>query len=270
MDLVGDSPAVVAGLAVAGFTFTWLTGLGGYLGNKGSLVVTWSQQALFLAAISIGAAVYFYGAAGGLAIIGAVMWHEWGHVIAYRVAGHDDARFRLIPLFGGVAISNKRPRDHATDCFVTLMGPGFSVSLVVLLLLAEGWLAAISSPLAIEFRWAAIVTGAINAFNMLPFWPLDGGRALRAMTMSFAPRLAPALTTLMSTVLIVFALMRQMWLLLIFAVMGLGYAKQAAREGLARPPMTGGQAALAGLGYGAILGAHAIAGLPLFRWILQI
>lgn len=261
---------LVTGLALAGFAFTWLTGLGGYLGNKGSLAVTWTPQALFLAAISLGAAVYFYGVTGGVTIIGAVMWHEWGHVIAYRVAGHTDARFRLIPLFGGVAISNQSPKNHAASCFVTLMGPGFSVCLVVILMLAASWLRDTGSPYAREVRWAAVLTGVINAFNMLPLWPLDGGRALRAITVTVAPRLAPALTTIMSAVLVAFALMKQMWFLLMFAVMGYNYAKRAEVEQMSLRPMTGPQSLLAAVGYLAILGAHVLAGLPLLLRLFRI
>ena len=270
LDLISDNPAIIVGLAVAGFTFTWLTGWGGYLGNKGSLVVTWTSQALFLAAISIAAAVYFFGATGGIAIVGAIMWHEWGHVIAYRVAGHSDARFRLIPLLGGVAISNQRPRNHAAECFVVLMGPGFSVCLVVILMLAATWLRDAGLPFSREVRWAAVLTGTINAFNMLPLWPLDGGRALRSITITAAPRLAPMLTMVMSAVLVGFALIKQMWFLLMFAVMGYSYAQRAGAVELHLSPMTGPQALLAALGYLAILGAHLVAGLPLVLRLLRI
>lgn len=248
---------------------TWLTGRGGYLGGKGSLTVTLSPQAMFMAAISIGAAVAYYGVSGGIAVIVAVMWHEWGHVIAFRVAGHSDARFRLIPLFGGVAISDKRPKDHATDCFITLMGPGFSVSLVVVLVLAEAILRDAGSPLAPHVRRAAIITGAINAFNMLPLWPLDGGRALRAITVTAAPKLAGIVTTVMSATLAAIALMHQMWILLMFAIIGYRYAQQAASSDVNLRPMTQGQAILAAVGYLAIFGANLLVGLPVFRHILR-
>jgi hypothetical protein len=105
MELIANSLAVTTAIAGAGFYYTIMAGLGGVAGPKGSFALTWSPQALALAVLSIGAAVAYYGVSGGIAIIVAVMWHEWGHVIAYRVAGHSDARFRLIPLFGCVALS---------------------------------------------------------------------------------------------------------------------------------------------------------------------
>jgi Zn-dependent protease len=269
LDFSGEHGTLAAGLVLLGLALTWLTGWGGYLGHRNSIQVTWTPQAIFLAVISVGIAVAFWGITGGIAIIGAVMWHEWGHVIAYRVAGHDDARFRLIPLFGGVAISDQSPKNQAASCFVTLMGPGFSVSLVVLLVLAEGWLREAGSPYARDLHIAAVLTAAINAFNMLPLWPLDGGRALRAITVTIAPGLAGILTTVMSAVLAAIAVMKQMWLLLFFAIMGYGSVKQAAIADKHLRPMTGPQTVLASVGYLAILGAHVVIGLPLFLHLLQ-
>jgi len=267
--MLGDSPMVAIGLASAGFALTWLTGRGGFLGDKGSFSVSWSPKAILLAVVSIGAAVAFYEVSGGIAIIVAIMWHEWGHVIAFRVAGHRDARFRLIPLLGGVAISDKRPKDHATSCFITLMGPGFSVSLVVILVLAEAALRDAGSPLARDFGWAAKLTGAINAFNMLPLWPLDGGRALRSITVTAAPKLAGMLTTIMSAALAGFAIFNQMWFLLMFAVMGYQYAQRAATTDLHLRPMPQRQAILASVGYLAIFGANLLVGWPIFRHFLR-
>jgi len=264
-----DELGLVLCLAGIGFLLTWFTGRGGYLGGKGSLAVTWTPGAIGLAVLSIGLAVAYYGVTGGIAIVGSVMWHEWGHVIAYRVAGHTDARFRLIPLFGGVAISNQSPKNHAAECFVVLMGPGFSVSLLILLVLAEVWLRDAGSPLAPHVYRAAVLTGALNAFNMLPLWPLDGGRALRSITITVAPGLSSALTMIMSACLAALALMKQAWLLLMFAVMGFSYAQNAHIRDAGLRPMTGGQAALAAVGYLTIFGVHALAGMPLFRWLLR-
>lgn len=268
--MTGDALGFALCLAGAGLLLTWLTGRGGYLARPGAPALTWTPQALALGGLTIVAAAFFYGLDTGIAIVGAVMWHEWGHVIAYRVAGHDDARFRLIPLFGGVAISNQTPRNHAADCFVALMGPGFSVSLVVILLFGAFMLDAADSPLAFELHWAAIVTAALNAFNMLPLWPLDGGRVLRSISVTVAPGLAGVLTTMMSAVLVAFAVMKQMWLLLLFGLLGFGYAQQAQAEGARLAPMTRGQAALAAAGYLAVLGAHVLAGLPLLLRIVYL
>ncbi len=265
-----DHFSLAFGLAAFGFVFTFLAGAGGFLAPRGSMHLSWSPKALFLAGLSIAFAVTYFGISGGIAVIVAVIWHEWGHVIAYRVAGHEDARFRLIPLFGGVAISNKAPRDQLSNCYVTLMGPGFSISLVVALLLAAEWLDQEGSPLANEVYRAAVIAGALNAFNMLPLWPLDGGRALRAITITTLPGLAPLLTNAMSVVLIGIAALKQMWLLLLFALMGYSYARRATKDDKGLKPMGGAEAFLASVAYLTILGAHVLAGLPLFRRIIGI
>jgi len=268
--LTDDQFSLGMALAAIGFLFTLLSGIGGFLGPRGSMALTWSPQALFLAAISIAFAIFYFGVSGGIAIIVTIVWHEWGHVIAYRVAGHSDARFRLIPLLGGVAISNQSPKNQAASCFVTLMGPGFSISLVVGLFLLASWLAGQGSPYYADVYWAAMIAGVINAFNMLPLWPLDGGRAIRAITVTAAPGLAGVLTTLMSAVLIGFAVVKQMWLMLLFGLMGYSYARRAAKYEANLAPMTRGQAILATIAYLAILAAHVLAGLPLFRRIIGI
>ena len=268
--LTEDQLTLGMGLAAAGFLFTFLSGLGGFLGPRGSIALSWSPQALFLAAISIAFAVAYFGVSSGIAIIITIVWHEWGHVIAYRVAGHSDARFRLIPLFGGVAISNQSPKNQAASCFVTLMGPGFSISLVVGLFLLASWLAAQESPYYREVYWAAMIAGVINAFNMLPLWPLDGGRAIRAITVTAAPGLAGLLTNIMSAILIGFAVIKQMWLLLLFGLMGYSYARRATKSETNLAPMTKGQAALATIAYLSILAAHLLAGLPLLRRIVGL
>lgn len=270
MYLTEDQFTLGMALAAAGFLFTFLAGLGGFLGPRGSLALTWSPKALFLAAISIAFAVAYFGVSGGIAIIVTIVWHEWGHVIAYRVAGHSDARFRLIPLFGGVAISNQSPKNQAASCFVTLMGPGFSISLVVGLFLLASWLAEEGSPYFRDIYWAAMIAGVINAFNMLPLWPLDGGRAIRAITVTAAPRLSPVLTNVMSAILIGFAAIKQMWLLLLFGLIGYSYARRATKSEATLAPMTKGQAIVASIAYLSILAAHVLAGLPLFMRLIGL
>lgn len=68
-------------------------------------------------------AVIFFGPVFGICIILVIVIHEFGHVAAFRVAGHHDASFRLVPLMGGYAISNRAVDTQEEDVFITLMGP---------------------------------------------------------------------------------------------------------------------------------------------------
>jgi hypothetical protein len=93
---------------------------------------------------------------------------------------------------------------------------------------------------------------------------------LRSISVTFAPGLAGTLTTVMSAILVAFAVMKQMWLLLLFGLMGYSYARQAQVAAAGLAAMTPGQAVLASVGYLSILGAHALVGLPLFLRIVYL
>ncbi|HEX9858233.1 MAG TPA: hypothetical protein VGA75_07735, partial [Paracoccaceae bacterium] len=123
----------------------------------------------------------------GLALIFAVITHEFGHVAASRFAGHRDAQFRLLPLFARRAISNQLPRSQESDFFITIMGAGISiapmVTALVLAALTQDSLPMLSEPLRIFGSTMA----ALNFINLLPLWPLDGGRCLRMICQSLIP-----------------------------------------------------------------------------------
>lgn len=80
-------------------------------------------QGLGISALAVIAAVIFFGPVFGICIILVIVIHEFGHVAAFRVAGHHDASFRLVPLMGGYAISNRAVDTQEEDVFITLMGP---------------------------------------------------------------------------------------------------------------------------------------------------
>jgi hypothetical protein len=82
---------------------------GGWTGQGRFTVVGFDTQSLAMGGLAVTAAVYFFGALYGLALTLAVAIHEFGHAAAYRMIGHSDARFRLVPLMGGYAISDRLP-----------------------------------------------------------------------------------------------------------------------------------------------------------------
>lgn len=176
----------------------YLTLRGGLIGHGATQIQGFDTTGLWLGAVSLAAAIWVFGSLYGLAIVLSIMIHEFGHVAAFRIAGHDDARFRLIPLLGGVAISDTPPRTQADDFFITIMGPAICLAPMVLALalMEVVWP---YSVLAEEFLWVfAITTGALNFFNLLPFWPLDGGRCVRILTDTFMPRATWIVTVAMS------------------------------------------------------------------------
>jgi Zn-dependent protease len=120
-----------------------------------------------------------------LAVFAAVVLHELGHALVARRLGIGTLGITLLP-FGGVsrlAAGAGRPRD---ELLVALAGPLVSLALALLLLL--GLVLAGGSPTPGADAWAgerlvarlAWINALLAAFNLLPAFPLDGGRVLRA------------------------------------------------------------------------------------------
>ena len=138
------------------------------------------------------------GAAGALqevawvcAVFGCVTLHEFGHILAARMHGVRTQRVVLTPL-GGVAMLEGIPRKPWKEIHVAVAGPGVNVA-ILLLCWAVGGFASPSDAYTTGGLSAWIVTlGFFNAvmlgFNMLPIYPMDGGRVLRAFLCIFMRR----------------------------------------------------------------------------------
>ncbi|MBT0958515.1 metalloprotease [Alphaproteobacteria bacterium KMM 3653] len=244
---------------------TLLSLRGGLVPEAGLKTHSFDQTGLALGVLAFGAAVLYLGPLYGVAITLGVLIHEFGHVAAFRVAGHRDARFRLIPLLGGVAISNRAPDSDLKDFFITLMGPGICLAPTVLayVLALSLWN---SAPDFAYAAWVfAIANGALNFVNLLPFWPLDGGRCVHLLARCIWPPLAPWLAIAMAAALALAALWMQSVLLFLVAALGAQGLQSSAKSdaNTPRPAMTKAQGAQALAAYLCTLGVHLIAGLPI-------
>jgi len=229
---------------------------GGLMSDRGTTVVGMDIEGLGLGVLAFVAAAWYFGPLYGVAIVVSVMIHEFGHVAAFRIAGHDDARFRLIPLMGGVAISDKTPESDAHDFFITLMGPGICLAPMALAY-ALSELVAPFSHQAAEFFWVfAIVTGALNFFNLLPFWPLDGGRCVRILTDTFVPGATTHVTLGMSAALAACAVAMQSMMLFFFALLGAQSLFSWSEAWIHKKSMSKSQGVLALAAYVFTAGAH--------------
>ena len=210
---------VLVGLALCAGTAFALRG--GFRTPRGhTTIVGMDPQGLTLGALAVIAAGWFWGWEFGISIVLLVALHEFGHVAAYRICGHDDARFRLIPLLGGVAISDTVPVSQEKQFFISLMGPAICIGPVVL-----AWFGAITigynQPLVADFLFAfALLGGALNFFNLLPFWPLDGGRMIHILAWIYWKGGARYITIGMSAIFAAWALYSQAWILFLFAILG--------------------------------------------------
>lgn len=200
----------------------WLTLKGGWQGERGFQVAGFDVNALGMGGVAVVAAMYFWGVLYGIALIIAVVIHEFGHVAAFRVCGHSDARFRLIPLMGGVAISNQNPASADKAFFITLMGPAICLAPMVLCFALSEVLYQIPAEWAIyaaNFLYVqGIVLGSLNFFNLLPLWPLDGGRMTQRLVHTFAPGMTHTVSLGMTALAVALCVMTRSYFLLFFVM----------------------------------------------------
>ncbi len=125
-----------------------------------------------------------------LLLFGIVLLHEFGHCIACRMVGGDAPQIVLWPL-GGLAFTSP-PQSPGAYFISTAGGPLVNVVLLFVFWGANAWLWAygFNTPLlASHFQLAelgsswlnflAYCNAALLAFNLLPIYPLDGGRMLQ-------------------------------------------------------------------------------------------
>jgi Zn-dependent protease len=137
------------------------------------------------------------GAGFWLAIFGGmyvcILLHEFGHALSARWCGGEADEILIWPL-GGLAYC--RPPFHPTPHLITTLGGPF-VTLVLwgLLTVIAGWLQPETAVGLSESRWwswqyvkeLAAVNGFLLLFNLVPAFPMDGGRALRDTLWHFMP-----------------------------------------------------------------------------------
>lgn len=136
-----------------------------------------------------GVEAVFAGVAFILALFGCVLLHELGHSLAARRFGIPTRDITLLPI-GGLARLERMPEKPAQELVVAVAGPAVNLAIAAVLFaaltLTHGW-----APLA-EVRVATgpflerllIANVWLVAFNLIPAFPMDGGRVLRALLAS--------------------------------------------------------------------------------------
>lgn len=132
-----------------------------------------------------------------IAVFTTVVLHEFGHALMARRFGVRTQDITLLPI-GGIARLEKMPEKPTQQLLVAFAGPAVNIAIAlaifVLLLLAKGQVAietlgyADGSFLA-QLMWINV---SLAAFNLLPGYPMDGGRVLRAL---LAMRMPPERAT---------------------------------------------------------------------------
>jgi Zn-dependent protease len=219
-----ESPVLELVLSLCLLVVTGLILRGGWSAPRGLKLASLDRTGLLLGVLAIAAAWFFWGLIFGIALVVAVVIHEFGHVAAFRVCGHADARFRLIPLMGGVAISNSIPASADKSLFISLMGPAICLAPMALCY-ALAQLLYVSATTELWFLVAnflhvlALVLGALNFFNLLPLWPLDGGKITQRLVHHFAPGFTRQTSIAMAVLAAALCLATRSYFLLFFVMM---------------------------------------------------
>jgi stage IV sporulation protein FB len=132
----------------------------------------------------------FFGVAVVLLLFTAVALHELGHALVARWFGIPVSAITLLPI-GGVAALEGRPRTPFAEAAIAIAGPAVNFLLAVPLFgltIAHALLYGLpSAATVLEPSWGTLLlllsvgNLALGLFNLLPVFPLDGGRVLRAL-----------------------------------------------------------------------------------------
>jgi Zn-dependent protease/predicted transcriptional regulator len=170
---LGRIAGISIGLHYSWFIIAFLITLS-LIGHFTATMPQWSSTTVWSAAIVT-----------GLLFFVTLLLHELAHSLLAKSKG---LRVRAITLFalGGVSQIESEAPDAKSEFWIAIVGPlaSLAIGLVCLLLAwSAGWVpeSEPATPLAAVLVWLGYINLVLAAFNMIPGYPLDGGRVLRAM-----------------------------------------------------------------------------------------
>ncbi|WP_135305774.1 site-2 protease family protein [Haloarcula amylovorans] len=200
----------------------WLIGSGAqiefYAGIVGSLVGT----ELDLARLQAGTTPWLVGTLAAVGLFASVTLHELGHAWA---AMRYDLEVESITLWilGGLASFKEMPREWNREFWIAVAGP--ITSILVGIVCYAGLFALPTSATVSLFvvGWLSVTNLVLAGFNMLPAFPMDGGRVLRALLARNRPyasatRIAARIGTFFAVLFAVFGVLSFSPILLLLAL----------------------------------------------------
>jgi Zn-dependent protease len=172
----------------------WSWKIGEYAGIGVYVHATFLLVILWVVSLHWGqdVAAIIEGVAFVLSIFGCVVLHEFGHALAAKRYGIQTRDITLLPI-GGVARLERMPEDPKQELVVAIAGPAVNVVIAAILYAALAIFGRVDLPERFA-RFEPFYLGAgsfmhnlmtvnifLVLFNMIPAFPMDGGRVLRGL-----------------------------------------------------------------------------------------
>ena len=166
-----------------------------------------------------------------------VLLHEYGHALTARRYGIGTRNITLLPI-GGLALLESMPKDPRQEIVVALAGPAVNVVIAAVVYVLIVMLARPGAIFTLDPAGMGLLQGLLAAnlllavFNLVPAFPMDGGRVLRAglalrMDRVRATRLAATVGQVLAVGFGILGLMGNPFLILIAAFVWMGAATEA-------------------------------------------
>jgi Zn-dependent protease len=124
--------------------------------------------------------LWVMGVLAALLAVVSLYGHELAHALVARAFGIPVRTISLFLLGGMAHITRESPSPRA-EFLIAVVGPATSLAIGLVGVLCRWTLWSVSPPVAVLGLWVAMVNIPLAIFNMVPAYPLDGGRVLRAV-----------------------------------------------------------------------------------------
>lgn len=221
---------------------SWSYKLGRFLGIDVFIHFTFLLLLAFIGVSNWLATQSLAGVIGGvgffLALFTCVLLHEYGHALMARKYGIPTKDITLLPI-GGVARLERMPENPVHELWVALAGPAVNVviaaALGAWLLITGAWepLTSLSTTSGGFAERLLVVNLFLVLFNLIPAFPMDGGRVLRALLAmrydyAYSTRIAARVGQGLAVVFGFIGLFSNPFLILIAFFVWMGAAQEAA------------------------------------------
>ena len=172
-----------------------------------------------------------------IAVFAIIVVHELGHALVARHFGYRTRDIMLLPI-GGIASLERMPERPAQELAVALVGPGINLAVAGLIWIGItiahgatgiGAVTTVGGAFAAQLMWINVL---LALFNLIPAFPMDGGRALRALlalrtSRDRATQIAAAVGKVFAVLIGVFGAFENPWLVLIAVFVWFGASQEA-------------------------------------------